>query len=32
MEREPECFLMGIESLVHRCEKYVEIKGECIEK
>jgi hypothetical protein len=32
MEREPEYFLKGIESLVHRCEKCVEIKGDCIEK
>jgi hypothetical protein len=32
MEREPAYFLKGIELLVHRCEKYFEIRGVCIEK
>jgi hypothetical protein len=32
MEREPEYFLKGIELLVHRCEKCVEIKVDYIEK
>jgi hypothetical protein len=31
-EREPEYFLKGIELLVHKCEKCVEIKGDYIEK
>ena len=30
--KETECFLKGIELLVHRCEKCVEIKGETILK
>jgi len=29
---EPEYFLKGIELLIHRCEKCVEIKGDYIEK
>jgi hypothetical protein len=31
-DKEPEYFLKGIELLVHRCEKCVEIKGDYIEK
>jgi hypothetical protein len=30
--KEPKYFLKGLELLVHRCEKCVEIKGDCIEK
>jgi hypothetical protein len=29
-DKEPEYFLKGIELLVHRCGKCVEIKGDCI--
>jgi hypothetical protein len=32
MEREPEYFLKGVELLVRRCEKCVEVQGEYIEK
>jgi hypothetical protein len=32
MERELAYFLKGTELLVHRCEKYVEIRGVCIKK
>jgi len=31
-DKEPEYFLKGIELLVHRCEKCVEVKGDYIEK
>ena len=31
-DKEPEYFLKGIELLVHRCEKCIEIKGDYIEK
>ena len=31
-DKEPEYFLKGIELLVHRCEKCVEIKGDYVEK
>jgi len=31
-DKEPEYFLKGIELLVHKCEKCVEIKGDYIEK
>jgi len=31
-DKEPEYFLKGIELLVHRCEKCVEIKGDYFEK
>jgi hypothetical protein len=30
--KEPEYFLMGIDLLVHRCEKCVQIKGDFTEK
>jgi hypothetical protein len=30
--KNPEYFLKGTELLVHRCEKCVDIKGDCIEK
>ena len=32
MDKEAEYFVKGTELLVHRCEKYVEIKGDYIEK
>jgi hypothetical protein len=32
MDKEAEYFVKGTELLVHRCEKCVEIKGDCIEK
>jgi hypothetical protein len=32
VDKEPEYFLKGTELLVHRCEKCVEIKGDCIDK
>ena len=31
-DKDPEDFLKGIEMLVHRCEKCVEVKGDYIEK
>jgi hypothetical protein len=31
-DKEPEYFLKGIELIVHRCEKCVEIKGDYIKK
>jgi hypothetical protein len=31
-DKEPEYFLKGLELLVHRCEKCVEIKRDCTEK
>jgi len=31
-DKDPEYFLKGIEMLVHRCEKCVEVKGDFIEK
>ena len=31
-DKDPEYFLKGIEMLVHRCEKCVEVKGDYIEK
>ena len=31
-DKDPEYFLKGMEMLVHRCEKCVEVKGDYIEK